>query len=111
MPVQPGPLPALRPQVPSEAVSAVPSLRGPAVLPLRVCRQTPAGLAVQVRRPEAFQRLLGPLPGPAPPAAGARAGCVVLHCPALRGPGAPRPRHLRSVLLADHLAQLLRTQG
>nr|XP_030138810.3 DALR anticodon-binding domain-containing protein 3 isoform X2 [Taeniopygia guttata] len=98
-------------QVPPEAVSAVLSLRGPAVLPLRVCRQTPAGLAVQVRRPEAFQRLLGPLPGPAPPAAGARAGCVVLHCPALRGPGAPRPRHLRSVLLADHLAQLLRAQG
>ncbi|NXH81506.1 DALD3 protein, partial [Edolisoma coerulescens] len=98
-------------QVPPEAVSAVPSLRGPAVLPLRVCRQTPAGLAVQVRRPEAFQRLLGPLPGPAPPAAGTRTGCVVLHCPALRGPAALQPRHLRSVLLADHLAQLLRAQG
>ncbi|NXA76543.1 DALD3 protein, partial [Thryothorus ludovicianus] len=74
-------------------------------------RQTPAGLEVQVRRPEAFERLLGPLPGPAPPAAGARAGCVVLHCPALRSPAALRPRHLRSVLLADHLAQLLRAQG
>ncbi|NXC62783.1 DALD3 protein, partial [Aleadryas rufinucha] len=85
--------------------------RRPAVLPLRVCRQTPAGLAVQVRRPEAFQRLLGPLPGPAPPAAGARTGSVVLHCPALRGSAALRPRHLRSVLLADHLAQLLRAQG
>uniref|UniRef100_A0A8C3N3X7 Uncharacterized protein n=1 Tax=Geospiza parvula TaxID=87175 RepID=A0A8C3N3X7_GEOPR len=97
-------------QVPPEAVSAVPSLRGPAVLPLRVCRQTPAGLAVQVHRPEAFQRLLGPLPGP--PAAGPRTGCVVLHCPALRSsPAALRPRHLRSVLLADHLAQLLRAQG
>ncbi|NXS28883.1 DALD3 protein, partial [Pomatostomus ruficeps] len=98
-------------QVPPEAISAVLSLRGPAVLPLRICRQTPAGLAVQVRRPEAFQRLLGPLPGPAPPAAEARTGCVVLHCPALRGSAALRPRHLRSVLLADHLAQLLRAQG
>ncbi|NXQ28777.1 DALD3 protein, partial [Alaudala cheleensis] len=98
-------------QVPPEAVSAVSSLRGPAVLPLRVCRQTPAGLAVQVRRPEAFQRLLGPLPDAAPPAAEARTGCVVLHCPALRSPAALRPRHLRSVLLADHLAQLLRAQG
>ncbi|NXO34746.1 DALD3 protein, partial [Locustella ochotensis] len=98
-------------QVPPEAVSAVSSLRGSAVLPLGVCRQTPAGLAVQVRRPEAFQRLLGPLPDPAPPAAGARTGCVVLHCPALRSPAALRPRHLRSVLLADHLAQLLRAQG
>ncbi|KAM3665640.1 DALR anticodon-binding domain-containing protein 3 [Ammospiza maritima maritima] len=99
-------------QVPPEAVSAVPSLRGPAVLPLRVCRQTAAGLAVQVHRPEAFQRLLGALPGPAAPAAGPRTGCVVLHCPALRSsPAALRPRHLRSVLLADHLAQLLRAQG
>ncbi|NWR11161.1 DALD3 protein, partial [Paradoxornis webbianus] len=98
-------------QVPPEAVSAVSSLQGPAVLPLRVCRQTPAGLAVQVRRPEAFQRLLGPLPGPGPAAAEERTGCVVLHCPALRSPAALRPRHLRSVLLADHLAQLLRAQG
>ncbi|NXH52037.1 DALD3 protein, partial [Rhabdornis inornatus] len=98
-------------QVPPEAVSAVPSLRGPAVLPLRACRQTSAGLAVQVRRPEAFQRLLGPLPDPASPAAGARTGCVVLHCPALRSPAALRPHHLRSVLVADHLAQLLRAQG
>ncbi|NXS25588.1 DALD3 protein, partial [Mystacornis crossleyi] len=98
-------------QVPPEAVLAVPSLRGPAVLPLGVCRQTPAGLAVQVQRPEAFQRLLGPLSGPPPPAAGARTGCVVLHCPALRGRAALRPRHLRSVLMADHLAQLLRAQG
>ncbi|NXS77370.1 DALD3 protein, partial [Erpornis zantholeuca] len=40
-----------------------------------------------------------------------RTGCVVLHCPALRGLAALRPRHLRSVLLADHLAQLLRAQG
>ncbi|NXS50843.1 DALD3 protein, partial [Balaeniceps rex] len=37
--------------------------------------------------------------------------CVVLHCPALRGTAALRPRHLRPLLLADHLAQLLRAQG
>lgn len=104
----PGPVLALRPQVPPEAVSAVRSLRGPAVLPLQLCQQTPAGLAVRLRRAELFQRLLGPLPGPAPPP---RAGWVLLHCPALRGPAALRPRHLRSVLLAEHLAQLLRSQG
>ncbi|NXS67119.1 DALD3 protein, partial [Pandion haliaetus] len=46
------------------------------------------------------------------PAAGAQAGWVLLHCPALRGPAAAlRPRHLRTLLLADHLAQLLRAQG
>ncbi|NXX36678.1 DALD3 protein, partial [Nicator chloris] len=98
-------------QVPPEAVSAVSSLRGPAVLPLQVCQQTPAGLAVQVRRPEAFQRLLGPPSGSALSVAEAGTGCVVLHCPALRSPAALRPCHLRSVLLADHLAQLLRAQG
>ncbi|NWR27705.1 DALD3 protein, partial [Tachuris rubrigastra] len=38
-------------------------------------------------------------------------GPVVLHCPALRGPAVLRPRHLRPVLLADHLAELLRAQG
>nr|XP_038041977.1 LOW QUALITY PROTEIN: DALR anticodon-binding domain-containing protein 3 [Anas platyrhynchos] len=36
---------------------------------------------------------------------------VVLHYPALRRPAALAPRHLRPVLLADHLAQLLRAQG
>lgn len=97
-------------QVPADVVAGVTSLGGPGVLAVRGCQQTPAGLAVQVRRPEAFRRLLGPRPGPAA-AAGAPAGWVVLHCPALRGPAALRPRHLRPLLLADHLAQLLRAQG
>ncbi|NWU15790.1 DALD3 protein, partial [Cephalopterus ornatus] len=38
-------------------------------------------------------------------------GPARVHCPALHGPAALRPRHLRPVLLADHLAQLLRAQG
>ncbi|CAM9345803.1 unnamed protein product [Bubo scandiacus] len=97
-------------QVPGDIVAGVTSLGGPGVLAVRGCQETPAGLAVQLRRPEAFQRLLGSPPGPAP-AAGAPAGWVVLHCPALRGPAALRPRHLRPLLLTDHLAQLLRAQG
>ncbi|XP_075618371.1 LOW QUALITY PROTEIN: DALR anticodon-binding domain-containing protein 3 [Balearica regulorum gibbericeps] len=94
-------------QVPDDVVAGVTSLGGPGVLAVRGCQETPAGLAVQLRRPEAFRCLLGPLPGPAP---GPPAGWVVLHCPALRSPAALRPRHLRPLLLADHLAQLLRTQ-
>lgn len=86
------------------------SLAGPGVLPVRGCQETPAGLAVQVRRPEAFRRLLGPAGGPAA-AAAAQRGWVVLHCPTLRGATALSPRHLRPLLLADHLAQLLRAQG
>ncbi|XP_075288940.1 DALR anticodon-binding domain-containing protein 3 [Opisthocomus hoazin] len=95
-------------QVPAEVVAGVTALGGAGVLALRGCQQTPAGLAVRVRRPEAFRRLLGPAAGPAP-AAGA--GWAVLHCPALRGPAALRPHHLRPLLLADHLAQLLRARG
>ncbi|XP_069721636.1 DALR anticodon-binding domain-containing protein 3 [Phaenicophaeus curvirostris] len=99
-------------QVPASLVAAVTSLGGPEVLSLRSCQETPAGLAVQVRRPEAFQRLLGPSPGPAAATvAGMPVGSVVLHCPALRRLAPPRPRHLRSLLLAEHLSQLLRTQG
>ncbi|NXD81703.1 DALD3 protein, partial [Halcyon senegalensis] len=98
-------------QVPADAVAGVTSLGGPAVLSVQGCQETPAGLAVQLRRAEAFRRLLVvPPPGTAP-AAGPQRGWVVLHCPALRGPAALRPGHLRPLLLADHLAQLLRAQG
>ncbi|NXX21422.1 DALD3 protein, partial [Podargus strigoides] len=97
-----------RMQVPADAMASVTSLGGPGVLAVRGSQETPAGLAVQLRRPEAFQRLLGAPPGPAP-AAGVPVRWVVLHCPALRA--APRLRHLRPLLLADHLAQLLRAQG
>ncbi|NXY51611.1 DALD3 protein, partial [Ceuthmochares aereus] len=97
-------------QVPAGVVAAVTSLGGPGVLAVRSCQETPAGLAVQVRRPEAFRRLLGPSPGPATPA-GMQAGSIVLHCPALRRSAAPRLHHLRSLLLAEHLARLLRAQG
>ncbi|NXH13591.1 DALD3 protein, partial [Bucco capensis] len=97
-------------QVPAEVLAGVMSLGGPGVLAVRGCQETPAGLAVQVQRPEAFRRLLGALPSPVP-AEGAQGGWAVLHCPALRGPTALRPRHLRPLLLTDHLAQLLRAQG
>ncbi|XP_054243318.1 DALR anticodon-binding domain-containing protein 3 [Indicator indicator] len=97
-------------QVPAGVLAGVASLGGPGVLAVRGCQETPAGLVVQVQRPEAFRRLLGFLPGPSP-AAGAQQRWIVLHCPALRDPVALRPRHLRPLLLADHLAQLLRAQG
>uniref|UniRef100_A0A8C3CNB6 DALR anticodon binding domain containing 3 n=1 Tax=Cairina moschata TaxID=8855 RepID=A0A8C3CNB6_CAIMO len=99
-------------QVPPDVIAGVTSASGPGALAVRGCQQTGAGLAVQLRRPEAFCRLLGPPPATEPPPA-AEPGqeAVVLHCPALRRPAALAPRHLRPVLLADHLAQLLRAQG
>ncbi|XP_021265672.1 DALR anticodon-binding domain-containing protein 3 isoform X2 [Numida meleagris] len=98
-------------QVPSDVITAVTALGGPGVLAVRGCQQTAAGLEVQLRRPEAFQRLLGNPPGPVPAPLPTPEGAVVLHCPALRCLGGLTPRHLRPVLLADHLAQVLRTQG
>eukprot|EP00076_Gallus_gallus_P026031 XP_015148804.1 DALR anticodon-binding domain-containing protein 3 isoform X3 [Gallus gallus] len=98
-------------QVPSDVIAAVTALGGPGVLAVRGCRQTAAGLEVQLRRCEAFRRLLGHPPGPGPAPLPGPEAAVVLHCPALRCPGSVRPRHLRPVLLADHLAQLLRAQG
>ncbi|XP_072203196.1 DALR anticodon-binding domain-containing protein 3 [Excalfactoria chinensis] len=97
-------------QVPPDVVASIAALCGPAVLAVRDCRQTAAGLEVSLRRCEAFRRVLGPplrtVPAPLPTPAPA----VVLHCPALRCPAAVTPRQLRPVLLADHLAQLLRAQ-
>uniref|UniRef100_A0A672UUC6 DALR anticodon binding domain containing 3 n=1 Tax=Strigops habroptila TaxID=2489341 RepID=A0A672UUC6_STRHB len=95
-------------QVPADAVARVTSLCGAGVLAVRGAQQVPAGLEVRLQRPDAFRRLLlSPSPAPAPTPVPVPA--VVLHCPALRGPAAPR--HLRPLLLADHLAQLLRAQG
>ncbi|XP_062441706.1 DALR anticodon-binding domain-containing protein 3 [Rhea pennata] len=96
-------------QVPADVMARVTSLSGPEVLPLGECQETAAGLAVQVRRPEAFRRLLGAGAAPAPPA---RPVAVVLHCPGVRGPAAAMaPRRLRPVLLTDHLAEVLRARG
>lgn len=97
--------------MPSDVVAAVTALGGPGVLAVRGCRQTAAGLEVRLQRCEAFRRLLDPQPGPGPAPLPGPQAAVVLHCPALRCPGGLTPRRLRPVLLADHLAQLLRAQG
>ena len=74
-------------QVPSDVIAAVTALGGPGVLAVRGCRQTAAGLEVQLRRCEAFRRLLGHPPGPGPAPLPGPEAAVVLHCPALRCPG------------------------
>ncbi|KAM8799578.1 DALR anticodon-binding domain-containing protein 3 [Eudromia elegans] len=98
-------------QVPADVMARVTSVSGPEVVPLGGCQETAAGLALRARRPEAFGRLLGARPAPAPPPSPS-AAALLLHCPALRGPAAALPpRRLRPLLLADHLAELLRAQG
>nr|XP_027789785.1 DALR anticodon-binding domain-containing protein 3 isoform X2 [Marmota flaviventris] len=100
-------------QVPEHVFHAVASLQGPGVAPVLRCAPTPAGLALQLQRPAVFQRVLGSDASYATPTRPASPGPrVVLHCPALRcSPDALRLSQLRAVLVADHLARTLRTQG
>ncbi|KAM4864126.1 DALR anticodon-binding domain-containing protein 3 isoform X2 [Urocitellus parryii] len=100
-------------QVPEHVFHAVASLQGPGVAPVLRCAPTPAGLVLQLQRPAVFQRVLGSVASYAKPTRPASPGPrVVLHCPALRcSPDALRLSQLRAVLVADHLARTLRTQG
>ncbi|XP_064130629.1 DALR anticodon-binding domain-containing protein 3 isoform X4 [Loxodonta africana] len=100
-------------QVPEPVVTAVAGLQGPGVAPVLRCAPTPAGLALQLRRPAVFEHVLGSVAAYAAPAAPASSGPrVVLHCAALRGaPCTLRLSQLRAVLVADHLARALRSRG
>ncbi|XP_040850365.1 DALR anticodon-binding domain-containing protein 3 [Ochotona curzoniae] len=97
-------------QVPEHVLRAVAGLQGPGVAPVLRCAPTPAGLSLQLQRPAVFERVLGAVATYAAPSSSASPGPrVVLHCPALRrAPGALRLSQLRAVLVADHLARVLR---
>ncbi|XP_036733517.2 DALR anticodon-binding domain-containing protein 3 isoform X2 [Manis pentadactyla] len=100
-------------QVPERLVQAVAGLQGPGVAPVLRCALTPAGLALQLRRPAVFACVLGAVASyTAPSVPAIPVPRVVLHCPTLRGtPCALRLSQLRAVLVADHLARALRAQG
>ncbi|XP_045153454.1 DALR anticodon-binding domain-containing protein 3 isoform X2 [Echinops telfairi] len=100
-------------QVPEPVVSAVASLQGPGVAPVQRCVPTPAGLALQLQRPAVFERVLGSVAAYVVPAAPSSPGPrVILHCPALRcAPCTLRLSQLRAILVADHLARVLRAHG
>ncbi|XP_037706571.1 DALR anticodon-binding domain-containing protein 3 isoform X2 [Choloepus didactylus] len=100
-------------QVPEDVVRAIAGLQGPGVAPVLRCAPTPAGLALQLRRPAVFEQVLGAVAAYATPPAATSPGLrVVLHCAALRGaPCALRLSQLRAVLVADYLARVLRARG
>ncbi|XP_075403440.1 DALR anticodon-binding domain-containing protein 3 isoform X1 [Tenrec ecaudatus] len=100
-------------QVPEPVVSAVASLHDPGVAPVQRCAPTPAGLALQLQRPAVFERVLGSVAAYVVPAAPASPGPrVILHCPALRStPCTLGLSQLRAILVADHLARVLRAHG
>ncbi|KAM9098595.1 DALR anticodon-binding domain-containing protein 3 [Sarcophilus harrisii] len=103
-------------QVPKDILEGVAAVEGPGVPPIQKCTQTQAGLALQLERPTVFEQVLSSLEGyVAPqPAASASERSLVLDCVSLhgaKGPDALSLSQLRAVLVADHLAQALRTQG
>ncbi|XP_038596693.1 DALR anticodon-binding domain-containing protein 3 [Tachyglossus aculeatus] len=103
-------------QVPKDVLDLVTALKGPGVLPVQKCIQTQAGVVLQLERPAIFQQVLNTLPRyirpPAFPSAGGKV--VVLDCVPLHSQKkleALSLNHLRVILVADHLAEVLRTQG
>uniref|UniRef100_A0A8C9TVF7 DALR anticodon binding domain containing 3 n=1 Tax=Scleropages formosus TaxID=113540 RepID=A0A8C9TVF7_SCLFO len=108
-------------QVPPAVAEHVLSARGGGALPLAGVELTDEGLRVRVDRAAVFREVLRSLPPYLQPAGVAVGqGGLVLNCPALY-PRQSRPAplspdtltlgQLRTVLLADHQAALLRKQG
>ncbi|KAG9270909.1 DALR anticodon-binding domain-containing protein 3 [Astyanax mexicanus] len=103
-------------QVPSAVLSRIRSLCGAGVLPVSGCEVTAEGLRVSVSRSEAFGGVLCGMTAYLRPAA-QRQGRVLINCPALHAKQAPPTPEsltlgqLRTVLIADHIAALLRGQG
>ncbi|XP_004625130.1 DALR anticodon-binding domain-containing protein 3 isoform X2 [Octodon degus] len=100
-------------QVPQRVLHTLTGLQGPGVAPVLRCAQTPAGLLLQLRRPAVFERVLCDVASYATPDKWASPGLrILLHCPALRrSSGALTLSQLRVVLVADHLARALRSEG
>uniref|UniRef100_A0A8C9Y1W8 DALR anticodon binding domain containing 3 n=1 Tax=Sander lucioperca TaxID=283035 RepID=A0A8C9Y1W8_SANLU len=104
-------------QVPPAVMSRVLSLRGSGVLPVAGGEVMGEGLRVRVDRAAAFRSVLADGATEYLKPSSQRQGCVVLNCPALHPkPNTPTPEtltlgQLRTVLLADHMGELLRRQG
>ncbi|XP_068951867.1 DALR anticodon-binding domain-containing protein 3 isoform X2 [Petaurus breviceps papuanus] len=103
-------------QVPKDILDGVAALEGPGVPPIQKCTQTQAGLALQLERPTVFEQVLSSLQGyVAPqPTPSSSEPSIILDCVSLQGAKGPDGlslSQLRAVLVADHLAQALRTQG
>ncbi|XP_061636490.1 DALR anticodon-binding domain-containing protein 3 [Phyllopteryx taeniolatus] len=104
-------------QVSPAVMARILSVRGLGVLPVAGGEVMDEGLRVRVDRAAAFRAVLeGGATDYLTPAA-QRQGCVVLNCPALQSkPDPPTPDsltlgQLRTILLADHMGALLKSQG
>ncbi|KAM9326730.1 DALR anticodon-binding domain-containing protein 3 [Gastrophryne carolinensis] len=104
-------------EVPEEILQKLAALDVPGILPVRRCLQTKAGLSVQLDRPATFHQVLKdftPYLKPIPPSPDSMQSTVILNCAPLHactGLATLKLSHLRAVLLADHLAEVLRLKG
>ncbi|XP_068108769.1 DALR anticodon-binding domain-containing protein 3 isoform X2 [Hyperolius riggenbachi] len=104
-------------QVPEEVIHKLEAMKASEFLPIKRCAQTEAGLIIQLDRPCVFQGVLKDFSSylrPIPTATDGAQTTFILNCAPLHACHSLdtfRLGHLRAVLLADHLAALLRLRG
>ncbi|KAJ7317118.1 hypothetical protein JRQ81_003280 [Phrynocephalus forsythii] len=101
-------------QVPSDIVESMVSLKCPRVPSIQSCQMVPAGLTVKLARPAVFEQILNAIPMYTTPLQAAQEHCVILNCVPLHGCkdlDSLSLNHLRAILVTDHLAGMLQTQG
>ncbi|XP_066452894.1 DALR anticodon-binding domain-containing protein 3 isoform X2 [Eleutherodactylus coqui] len=103
-------------EVPADVIEKLRSLAAPGLPPIKNCLQSEAGLLVQLDRPAVFRQVLKDFTPYLRPPSSADSGpdVVILNCAPLhsnKALEALRLSHLRAVLIADHLAEVLTLQG
>lgn len=103
-------------EVPADVIRKLMSLDTPGLPPMKRCLQSEAGLVIQLDRPVVFHRVLRdftPYLKPLPSVDKGR-DVVILNCAPLhscKSRDSLRLSHLRAVLIADHLAEVLKLKG
>ncbi|KAJ1111034.1 hypothetical protein NDU88_008372 [Pleurodeles waltl] len=105
-----------RGKVPEDDVKRISSIQGAGVLPLQWCKLTDCGLSVRLERSLVFEQVLRHIPHYLTPPASASVSKkhVILNCVALHGLKNLDDLSLgclRAILVADHLAEILRGDG
>ncbi|XP_075039679.1 DALR anticodon-binding domain-containing protein 3 isoform X2 [Mixophyes fleayi] len=104
-------------ETPEELLQKLTSLNVPGVPPIRTCQRSATGLVIQLDRPAVFHRVLKdftPYLKPAPSISDSGQRVVILNCTPLHSCQRLETfklSHLRAVLIADHLAEVLRSRG
>ncbi|XP_059799957.1 DALR anticodon-binding domain-containing protein 3 isoform X3 [Hypanus sabinus] len=102
-------------QVPEDVIERLLSEYGHRLY-IHSCAQTGAGAVIHLDHPALFKQILNNLPLYTRPLKNVlpKKKCVILNCAPLqasKGPELLTVNHLRAILLADHLAEVLRQQG